>query len=159
MQFIKENNLDFEYYSSINTDLPVQYNPQKLSQILSELKEVPIKTISAMKEVLVNRKIQRIQAHSPEHVTNILKSLCIDNKNPAEYYQGGRRIVDPEFSRTIFISPESKHGMYYVKVKPKCKNQESERYMMDKNGNILAKMSTPDAIRLFERRCSELFVK
>ncbi len=156
INFIKEKRLDFEFYPTISTDLMVQDNPQKLSQILLDLNSKPIRTINGIRETIKERFEKVLQEKSPKHVINILKTLCIDNVNPIENYKNGLRIVDKEFARTIYITKPSSWGMHYVKITPSDKNSTVNRYMMDADGNILAKFDTPDAIRLFGQRLSEL---
>lgn len=159
LQFIKENKLNFEFYPSINTNLMVQNQPLKLKKILDDIKDSPAKKITEAREAIKNRTIKNIQEKSPEHVTNILRELCIDNKYPIVKAQGFEKIIDKELERTIYISKPSKFGMRYVKIMPNNKNKESSRYMMDDSGYIHAKFNTPDAIRTFETRFIELIKK
>lgn len=158
LNFIKDNRLNFEFYSKISTEL-MPTTEKKLLSIMNEIKQAPINTIKAAKEAINERNVKRIQEKSPKHITNILKSLCIENKNPIEKYKGGHQIFDKEFSRTIYISQPSKLNMYYVKVKPISENQKTNRYMIDESGNILATFNTPDAMHLFEKRFSGLLTK
>ena len=159
LQFIKENKLNFEFYTSINTDLMVHNQPQKLKNILDNIKEIPAKNFTEARDAIQKRNIKNIQEHSPEHIKNILKGLCIDNKHPIVKTQGYEKIIDKELERTIYISNPSKFGMRYIKIMPNNKNKESSRYMMDDSGYIHAKFNTPDAIRTFETRFKELITK
>lgn len=155
--FIKDKKLNFDFYPSINTNLMVHNQPQKLSRILTEINEMPIKTIKEAREAIKKRAGRKVQEEAPEHITNILRTLCIDNVNPIENCKGAHRIVDKEFERTIYISRPSSFGMYYVKVQPKNKNNQTDRYMLDEKGNKLAKFNTPDSILVFESRFKNLF--
>lgn len=157
--FIKENKLNFEYYPSINTNLGILYKEERLTNALAKIKEPPIKTLAGLRECIEQRGVQSIYEKTPEHIKNILKTLCIDNKHPIQDYKGCNRIIDREFNRTIYISPASKFNMHYVKIQPNSKNQTAERYLMDQKGNVMARFKTPEQMLEFDKRFSALLNK
>ena len=160
-QFIRKHNLKFEFYPTINTKCGLDAEmPEKLTQLISSIKEAPITTKSKLKKALDNqRKTEFIEYKSPKYVDIILKSLCIDNKHPITEYKGGKIITDNEFNRKIFISPPSKLNIHYVMVKSNDRYGEVLRYAIDSQGNMLARFKSPDAIKIFNKRFSSLLVK
>ena len=161
INFIKKHKIDFEFYPTISTKSGMDTDfPEKLSELLSSIKEPPVKTLTQCKKFDVRKKREKyIEDKSPEYINNILTKLCIDNKHPIKNHKGAMVISDQEFNRTIMIAPPSKLKTYYVKVSPNGIDGMSERYAMDEKGNILAKFVTPDEMMLFNKKFKEQLIK
>ena len=67
LNFIKDNRLNFEFYSKISTEL-MPTTEKKLLSIMNEIKQAPINTIKAAKEAINERNVKRIQEKSPKHI-------------------------------------------------------------------------------------------
>lgn len=160
-KFIREKNLDFEFYPSVNTKCGLDdEKPWLLRRLLTTLNETPITTMSQLKKSFNKQKrTQYIESKCPEYTNKILKSLRINNENPQQIIKGSIVVTDKEFARKVYISPPSKLNIHYVKVKPDSLNLSSERYAIDSNGNILARFESPDAIKIFNERYNKLVIK
>lgn len=161
--FIKEHKLQFEYYPEISTRSGLDSEePEGLIKLLGKYKYTPINSIRGTQKVLSNRrKLNNIESTSPEYISKILRALCIDNPGSSEtkLVKGASIVDDKEFSRKIIISPPSKHNIHFVCVEPYSSNAPSKRYAIDSDGNILARYSTPEGIRMFQENLSKLLIK
>ena len=162
-RFIKNKNLNFEYYMKINTHSGLDNEkPQELSRLIGVYKDPVVKTLEKLKEVINATDRNAIDLFEPKLCTTatsekIIRKLRI-NFNPKNLSQKKKLMVynDRPFDRKVLISPENKFGDYYVVVMPNSKNLSQERYLVSKKGDIINPYNTPDAIITFSKNFKEL---
>ena len=162
-KFIKDKNLNFEYYMKINTHSGLDNEkPQELSRLISVYKDPVVKTLDKLKQIVKAADRNAVDLFEPKLCSpatseRIIRKLHI-SFNPKNLSQNKKLMVynDRPFNRKVLISPENKFGDYYVVVMPNSKNMSQERYLVSKKGDIINPYNTPDAIITFSKNFKEL---
>lgn len=149
--FIKENKLEFEFYPQINTKCGLDSEkPEGLQSLLNKLSPKPLTTKTQLAKNITKQKLlNRVSVNSPIYVPNILKGLLIDTGLNINLIKGVAILDNKEFERKIYISRPLKSERYLVLIEPYSSAKPSERLLVDKNGKILKKYSSPDEIHKF----------
>lgn len=148
-QFIKKNELEFEYIPEIDTT--TKQSKKELLSAIDEKKVTIIDKISTMIDFVTNNRIG-IQAKKPIVRTHekLLKNIFHNLKDKkAKNSQGIVTLEDKATGEMMKISPKSKFGMTYIYHKPALKNEAIERFAVDDEGNILASFNSPSSIIKF----------
>lgn len=148
-QFIKKNELKFEYIPEIDTT--TKQSKKELLSAIEEKKVTIIDKISTMIDFVTNNRIG-IQAKKPTVKTHekLLKNIFHNLKDKkAKNSQGIVTLEDKTTGEMMKISPKSKFGITYIYHKPALKNEAIERFAVDDEGNILASFNSPSSIIKF----------
>ncbi len=152
-QFVKTNELKFQYYPELNTKLRFDtYEPQTF---INYLKENTLKVINKFDELMdfiaVNRQHKAIPNSHLSVEQRILNKMQIniDGKKPVTNSKGITRVKDKNSGKIAIFSPQSATGARYVHIVPEKSHWNSEFYMVDNEGNILKQFSSVDGIFAF----------
>ena len=146
--FIKENNLEFEFFPQISTKSGLDTEePEKLTILLKELNTKPITTLTQLRKAIHKQIINtKIFKTSPDYSFNILKTLHISPENlELEIAHGIITFNDKEFRRKIHIS-RPKNRVHYVLVEPYSSAEGSRRFAINSDGKFIESFNTPDKI-------------
>ena len=155
LEFIKDNNLKFEYYPQISTKSGLDTEkPEILSQLLQNMKPQKVKTLEQAKKIIKSKiSASKTVQTKDSNIETIFKALKLDIKNPktTTSISGCKIIEDPETGKKVWISPESKYGINYVLIEPKSLDFNVERYAISKEGEVIAIYNSPDGINQFKK--------
>lgn len=149
--FIKDNKLEFEFYPTINTNCGLDTEkPEGLSSLLSKIDSKPItRKVQLVKSISNQKKSAEVLEKAPMYVNKVLKGLCIETSADIKIKKGISIIDNKEFERKIYISRPLMLERYLVLIEPYSISKPSERLLVDENGKILKKYSSPDEIHKF----------
>ena len=162
LKFIKEHNLNFEYFPNINTKSGLDNEKHEpLSELIRKTNISPITTKTQLTRLLAERKkLENINYHAPQYIDKILKTLYIEPQNISiNLIKGAQVITENQSGRKIIISPRDKFDIYYVKVLHNDSAKSVERYAIAEDGMILSKYSSPEGIKSFQKRFNSLLLK
>lgn len=154
-KFIEKNNLEFEYFPEISTNLRITKN-ELLSNIQTK-KFTIIDTVSKMMDFVTNNRMNvRAKRALVKTHEKILKNIFHNLKdNKAKDSKGIVTLEDKATGEMIKISPKSKFGISYIYHKPALENEGIKRYAVDDEGNILARFDSPSSIIKFGENFSK----
>lgn len=149
--FIKENKLEFEFYPQINTKCGLDNEkPEGLQALLNKSEIKPLNTKTQLAKNITKQKLlNKVTINSPIYVPNILKGLLVDSNLNIKLKNGVTILDNKEFERKIYISRPLKADRYLVLIEPYSSAKPSERLLVNENGKILKKYSSPDEIHKF----------
>ena len=159
-QFIRRNEMKFEYMPEINTKLCL--NPWKEQEAYSTIDSVKPKIINKMSDLMkfveeFRLKIKSEKCPSIGRVDRVLKALKIvpEVKKVFDGTRGVTRYIDKAKNGEIIISPKGEYGKTFVYYKPSNRYENPSFYEVDHLGENVRQLKTVDEILEFRKKFND----